>query len=160
MRIFVPKETNPAESRISVLPGGAAKLVKLGAEVEVEQGLGTALNCADRDYESAGARISKDRLRSLAEADMLLRLQKPPLDEVGTLRKGCIHASFLNPFNERELVMRLAEAEIPSIPSCYALMDTREEALAELVQVFNMIAETYGERGIPLPADTTEIVNA
>ena len=51
-------------------------------------------------------------------------------------------------------------AEIPSIPSCYALMDTREEALAELVQVFNMIAETYRERGIPLPADTTEIVNA
>ena len=51
-------------------------------------------------------------------------------------------------------------AEILSIPSCYALMDTREEALAELVQVFNMIAETYRERGIPLPADTTEIVNA
>jgi len=39
-------------------------------------------------------------------------------------------------------------------------MDTREEALAELVQVFNMIAETYRERGIPRPADTTEIVNA
>jgi predicted RNase H-like HicB family nuclease len=51
-------------------------------------------------------------------------------------------------------------AEIPAIPSCYALMNTREEALAELVQVFNMIAETYHERGIPLPADTTEIVNA
>ncbi len=51
-------------------------------------------------------------------------------------------------------------AEIPSIPSCYALMDTREEALAELVRVFDMIAETYRERSIPLPADTTEIVNA
>jgi hypothetical protein len=35
-------------------------------------------------------------------------------------------------------------------------MDTREEALAELVRVFDMIAETYRERGIPLPADTTE----
>jgi predicted RNase H-like HicB family nuclease len=51
-------------------------------------------------------------------------------------------------------------AEIPSVPSCYALMDTREEALAELVQVFNMVAESYREKGIPLPADTTEIVNA
>jgi predicted RNase H-like HicB family nuclease len=51
-------------------------------------------------------------------------------------------------------------AEIPSIPSCYALMNTREEALAKLVQVFNMIAETYKERGSPLPADTTEIVKA
>lgn len=51
-------------------------------------------------------------------------------------------------------------AEIPSLPSCYALMNTREEALAELAQVFSMIEESYRERGISLPADTTEIVNA
>lgn len=51
-------------------------------------------------------------------------------------------------------------AEIPALPSCYALMNTREEALAELVQVFKMAEENYRERGIPLPADTTEIVNA
>ena len=51
-------------------------------------------------------------------------------------------------------------AEIPSLPSCYALMNTREEALAELAQVFKMVEASYRERGIPLPADTTEIVNA
>ena len=51
-------------------------------------------------------------------------------------------------------------AEIPSIPSCYALMETREGALAELAQVFKMIEDSYRERGIALPADTTEIVNA
>jgi len=51
-------------------------------------------------------------------------------------------------------------AEIPALPACYTLMNTREEALAELVLVFNMIAESYAEKGIPLPADTTEIVNA
>jgi predicted RNase H-like HicB family nuclease len=51
-------------------------------------------------------------------------------------------------------------AEIPSIASCYALMETREEALAELAQVFKMIEESYRERGMALPADTTEIVNA
>jgi H+-translocating NAD(P) transhydrogenase subunit alpha len=115
MRIFVPKESDPAERRIAMLPGGAAKLVKLGAEIEVEQGLGTALNYADRDYESVGAKISKDRLRSLGEAGMLLRLQKPLLNEVDMLRKGCIHASFLNPFNERELVLRLAAAEVTAV---------------------------------------------
>lgn len=51
-------------------------------------------------------------------------------------------------------------AEIPALPACYPLLKTREEALAELANVFDMIAETYRERGIPLPADTTEIVNA
>ncbi len=51
-------------------------------------------------------------------------------------------------------------AEIPAIPGCYALMATREEALAELSHVFRMIAEEYAEKGLPLPADTTEIVHA
>ena len=51
-------------------------------------------------------------------------------------------------------------AEVPSIAGCYALMPTREEAMAELSRVFDMIADEYRERGIPLPEDTTEIVNA
>jgi predicted RNase H-like HicB family nuclease len=51
-------------------------------------------------------------------------------------------------------------AEIPAISGCYALMPTREEALAELGRVFAMIAEEYRERSISLPVDTTEIVHA
>jgi predicted RNase H-like HicB family nuclease len=39
-------------------------------------------------------------------------------------------------------------------------MPTREEALAELGSVFEMIAEEYRERSIPLPVDTTEIMHA
>jgi predicted RNase H-like HicB family nuclease len=50
--------------------------------------------------------------------------------------------------------------EIPAIPGCYALMPTREEALAELADVFRLISEEYQERDQPLPADTTEIVHA
>jgi predicted RNase H-like HicB family nuclease len=51
-------------------------------------------------------------------------------------------------------------AEIPAIPGCYALMPSREEALAELNGVFEMISEEYRDKRIPLPADTTEIVHA
>ena len=51
-------------------------------------------------------------------------------------------------------------AEIPAIPGCYALMETRESALSELSRVFAMISQEYAEKGLSLPADTTEIVNA
>ena len=51
-------------------------------------------------------------------------------------------------------------AEVPAIRGCYALMPTREEALAELGGVFEMIAAEYGEKGLSLPADSTAIVNA
>ena len=115
MRIFVPKEQHPTERRVPLLPNGAAKLTKLGAVIEVEQALGAKLNCQDSEYENAGAKISVDRVQSLAEADMVLRLRKPPSDEVALLKKGCIHASFLDPFNERELILRLAAAEVTAV---------------------------------------------
>ena len=51
-------------------------------------------------------------------------------------------------------------AEVPAIPGCYALMPTREQAIAELSSVFRMIAEEYSEKGTSLPADTTEILHA
>ena len=51
-------------------------------------------------------------------------------------------------------------AEIPAIGGCYALMNTREAALRELAQVFELIAEEYRSRSQALPKDTTEIVHA
>ncbi len=51
-------------------------------------------------------------------------------------------------------------AEIPAISGCYALMPTREEALAELAGIFQLISEEYQDRNELLPVDTTEIVHA
>jgi predicted RNase H-like HicB family nuclease len=51
-------------------------------------------------------------------------------------------------------------AEIPAIPGCYALMMSRDAALAELAKVFALIAEEYRQKGHSLPADSTEIINA
>jgi predicted RNase H-like HicB family nuclease len=51
-------------------------------------------------------------------------------------------------------------AEIPAIRGCYALMPTREEALAELAGVFEIIAAEYIEKGLSLPADRTAILSA
>jgi len=38
-------------------------------------------------------------------------------------------------------------------------MPSREDALAELTKVVEMIREEYREKAIPLPADATEIVH-
>ena len=51
-------------------------------------------------------------------------------------------------------------AEIPAISSCYAVMETRDAALAELVKVFSTVADEYRDKGLPLPADSTEILHA
>ena len=51
-------------------------------------------------------------------------------------------------------------AEVPAISGCYALMPTKEDALAELGHVFDMIAAEYREKRVSLPLDTTEIAHA
>jgi predicted RNase H-like HicB family nuclease len=69
------------------------------------------------------------------------------------------------PFEDYKIILYRQEngswvAEIPALGGCYALMKTREKALAELSNVFSMIEEEYRGRGQQLPADSTEIVNA
>jgi NAD(P) transhydrogenase subunit alpha len=115
MRIFVPKEVYPGETRVAIAPGGVSKLAKLGAEVEVEKGIGAGINWTDQDYEKAGARVSSDRPQALKEAELILRVRKPPIEEVGYLRPAAIHVSLLDPFNEEKLVKSLAEAQVTAI---------------------------------------------
>jgi|ERR1700736_2139130 NAD(P) transhydrogenase subunit alpha len=115
LRIFAPTESHPGETRAPLVPATVAKLAKLGAEVEVQRGLGASIYFADSEYEAAGAKISADRRRSLADADIVLRLRKPPPEEIDLLKRGSIHISFLDPFNERALVEALAKAGVSAI---------------------------------------------
>ena len=40
MRLAIPKETHPGENRVPIIPDVAKKLVRLGAEVVIETGMG------------------------------------------------------------------------------------------------------------------------
>jgi NAD(P) transhydrogenase subunit alpha len=114
-RIFVPAESDAEERRVAVVPATVAKLSKLGAQVEIEAGLGRSIFYGDDEYAAAGATIVTDRRQGLGAADIVLRLRKPPLDEVGSTKAGCIHISHLDPFNELELLQRIAESKASAI---------------------------------------------
>ena len=88
MRIFVPKEAAPGEKRAPLVPETAKKLAALGAEVAVETGIGASIYRSDTEYKNAGASVVDDRWVGLADADVVLRLQKPPINEVAPLREG------------------------------------------------------------------------
>jgi len=115
MKIAVMKELYAGESRVPLIPVTVAKLVKLGAQIEVESGLGLTCRFTDADYEKAGASVGSSRTDMLSTADMVLRLRKPPAEEVEMMKKGCIHVSYLDPFNEVELVDKLKDADISAV---------------------------------------------
>lgn len=104
MNIAIPKEDNPAETRVPLIPEHVARLVEAGAEISIESGLGQALQIADEAYTEAGAKLLDDRIAVLQHADMVLRIRKPALEEVSQLKEGSIYASLLDPFNEKELI--------------------------------------------------------
>ncbi len=115
MRIFVPKETHPGENRVPLIPATVKKIADRGAEVVVESGIGVPSLHADDAYTEAGAKVVLDRETALSEADLVLRLRKPPPEEVRKMGDGSIHVSFLDPFNEHELVSTLATNGISAI---------------------------------------------
>jgi NAD(P) transhydrogenase subunit alpha len=114
-RIFAPRESEAGETRAPIVPATVAKLAKLGAQVEVETHVGASVRLSDELYREAGAAISGDRKGSLSAADMVLRLRTPPAEEIGLLKRGCIHVSYLDPFNEPELVRKMAAAGVSAI---------------------------------------------
>ena len=115
MLIATPKESWPGELRAALVPAGVKKLVGAGLEVAVEAGAGAAAGYPDSEYASAGATVSGDRAKLLGSADVVLRVRKPDPGETGVLKPGCIHISFLDPFNEKPLVASLAERGVTLI---------------------------------------------
>ncbi len=111
--ILVPKETRPGETRLPVLPQAAQRLVALGARLQVEAGLGAGLYIPDEAYAEAGAEIVVDLAPALAEADIVLRLNKP--DGPDGLRAGALHVSYLDPFIDLDNVRRFAEAGVSAV---------------------------------------------
>ncbi len=132
MLIFAPKETDPNEPRAAVTPDTAARLVKLGATVAVQSGIGGGAFYPDAAYEKVGAAVRSDRAAALGEADIVLRVRKPPADEVALLKQGAVHISFLDPFNETELVDDLARHGVSALSMELVPRSTRAQKLDAL----------------------------
>lgn len=164
MRIAIPRETHPGENRVPIIPDVAKKLVKLGAEVVIESGMGLGAGFQDAEYTDAGAQVSSDRAGLLGSADLVLRLRKPQLDEVATLKSGCIHISYLDPFNEHELVRAFQARGVTAISMEMIPRSTRSQKMDALSSQANlagyvmvMLAAQYLPRIFPMmmtPAGT------
>ncbi len=113
--VAVPKETHAGETRVALVPEHVARLIKLGATVEVEAGLGQGAGHRDAAYATAGATVRDDRAKLLANADIVLTVRKPSREEAATLRRGIVLASLLDPFQSRELIDTLATGGVSAI---------------------------------------------
>lgn len=157
MKIAVPKETFLGETRAPLTPDCVAKLVKLGAEVEVEAGLGATAGYPDEVYAKAGAIVSHDRKNLLSSGDIVLGLRKPAAEEVMLLKTGSIHLSQLDAFREKDLVQKLADRGISAISMDFIPRTTRAQKMDELSSQANLggyeaviLAARYSNKIFPM----------
>lgn len=132
MRIAVPRETWPGELRAALVPSSVEKLVALGFDVMVENGLGVALGFANADYESAGADVVRDIASALVSSEVVLRVRKPSEDDVEFLADDALHVSFLDPFRERGLMEKLARRGVTAVSMELVPRTTRAQKMDAL----------------------------
>jgi H+-translocating NAD(P) transhydrogenase subunit alpha len=105
VRVGVPKELEPDERRVALVPETVSRLVSAGFEIAVERGAGAAASFPDEPYSEAGAELVGDAY----EADGVVKVRKPAADEVGRLRDGQVLIGFLEPLTDVEGIARLSE---------------------------------------------------
>ncbi len=138
MLIGVPKETWPGERRVALVPTIVKKLKAAGFEVTVESGAGVAAGFPDAAFEEAGASVAQSREWLLGSADVVLRVRKPGADEVGLLKSGAVHVSYLDPFNERSLVDKLAAQGVTAVSMEMIPRTTRAQKMDALSSQANL----------------------
>lgn len=115
MELFVPCEPE-FETRCALTPDSARKLTTLGVSVSIAARLGAKSGYADALYTEAGAIIATDPSAALASADIVLRVRPPQSEaEVKQLKAGCLQVSFLDPFNQTELLEQLRVAKVSAV---------------------------------------------
>ena len=114
MKIGVPKETAPGERRVALTPDAVAGLVKTGLEVLVETGAGAGAYHSDAAFEQVGAKIVPDAGALCAQADVIVKVQRPTLAEVQALRQGRVLVALLQALTTPDGVQALAARGVTS----------------------------------------------
>lgn len=93
MQIAIPLETKPGEARVALTPELAAKLIKQGFEVVLENGAGEKAGFTDAAYQAAGVNLVS--ANSTKTADVVLSVQPLAAAAMTELKPGAITISFL-----------------------------------------------------------------
>jgi NAD(P) transhydrogenase subunit alpha len=96
-------------------PTTARALGKLGLLLHARRDFGRASHYTDEEYRDAGVTLIEDHERALRDADLVLRVRKPPTSDVTLMKPGATHLSFLDPFNEPDLIARFAAAKVSAV---------------------------------------------
>jgi proton-translocating NAD(P)+ transhydrogenase subunit alpha len=146
----VLKERRPDETRVAASPDTVKKLTQLGAAVSVEDEAGVFAAFSNGAYEAAGATIAPDFATALANADVVLKVQRPlagengAADELGAMKQGAILIGILQPHADRSMIEAYARRGITAFAMEFLPRITR----AQTMDVLSSQANLAGYRAV------------
>jgi NAD(P) transhydrogenase subunit alpha len=159
LKVAIPRETVFGERRVAATPQTCTRIAKLGYEVLVESNAGEAASFVDAAYIEAGAKIV-DAATVWRDADIVLKVRAPDLDEVARMRDGTTLISFIWPAQNRELLEKLQAKKATVLAMDAVPRTTRAQRMDALSATANLagyraVIEAAAHFGRPLGAQTT-----
>ena len=136
MKIFFPKESG-SEKRISLTPDLLKKYIDSGLKISVENNMGDHLGFTDSNFKEHGAEIV-DREIGLKEGNIICSVNKLSKDDLINVEENSLVVSFLDPFNDQDLVENLKEKKISSISMELIPRTTRAQKMDALSSQANL----------------------
>jgi NAD(P) transhydrogenase subunit alpha len=147
MRIGVPAESRPGETRVAATAETVKKLVAGKHSVVVESGAGLAAAQTDEAYVTAGATIGNTA--DAFGAEMVLKVRSPTADELARMTRGAVVVGMLEPFNA-EGITAMNGAGL----TAFALEAAPRTTRAQSMDVLSSQANIAGYKAVLLAANT------
>jgi NAD(P) transhydrogenase subunit alpha len=147
MRIAVRKE-GAGERRVAIVPDSVKRLAAKKIDVSVEAGAGSLSFAADDEYRTGGARVDASLEALLADADAVLQIRAPSIDDVKKLKAGSTLVSLLYPLVDHALVRALAAQQVTAV----AVDMIPRTTLAQMMDVLSSQATAAGYEAVLMAA--------
>ena len=142
MRVGVPAESSPGESRVAATPKTVGQLIGLGYDVLVEAGAGVRASYPDEAFADAGAVVgSRDEAWA---ADVVIQVNAPAGEDISRMTPGSILVALLAPAFEPERLERLAAQGVTGL----AMDAVPRISRAQSLDVLSSMAGLGGYRAV------------
>jgi len=150
MKIGIPTETRPGESRVAATPETIKKLTSGGLhEVIVQTGAGIAASIPDDQYQAAGATLVSSASEIYSQAQIIAKVRGPSADELKLITKNAI-------------LVGLLDARTPGVPDKLAQQGVTAFSLellpritrAQSMDVLSSQANIGGYKAVMIAANT------
>lgn len=148
MRIGIPAEMRPGESRVAATPETIRKLIAGRHTVAVQGHAGAAAGIPDADFEDAGAAIAPTAGQVYAESDIVLKVRPPEAAELALIRRGSILVGLLTPHDEAA-IEKLAATGV----TAFAMESIPRTTRAQTMDVLSSQANIAGYKAVLLAAN-------